>query len=150
MTSSRVPDPPNQATDHDVPTHADASIIQNKSHQLNLLLDELERWATIVPRLSLDQRQEISEHLQKQISRLATLKEPSGTRDQQFIDLERLAGLQQGPLGKLLDHGESLVIMDDVICNRLRALSGKVMDEQLDVMHVVIQRESYADAMMCR
>ncbi len=113
--------------------HTDASAVQIKSHQLSSLLDELEQWAVIVPSLSLDQRQEISEHLQEQMSQLAESSEPNGTRKQQFIDLERLTKLQRGPLGKLVDYGGFLVIMDDIIRKRLQALSSAAVEDGSEV-----------------
>lgn len=118
--------------------NTDASEMQIKNHQLSLILDEFEQWATIVPNLSLHQRQEISEHLQEQISQLATFNEPNGTRKQQFIDLERLSKLQQGPLGKLVDYGGFLVIMDDIIRKRLQALSSAAVEDGSEVSYLVI------------
>jgi len=138
MASSRVADPPHQATVRDCSMNTDASEMQIKNHQLSLILDEFEQWATIVPNLSLHQRQEISEHLQEQISQLATFDEPNGTRKQQFIDLERLSKLQQGPLGKLVDYGGFLVIMDDIIRKRLQALSSAAVEDGSEVSYLVI------------
>jgi len=142
MASSRVADPPHQATVHDSSMNTDASAMQIKNHQLSSILDEFEQWATIVPNLSLDQRQEISEHLHEQISQLATFNEPNGTRKQQFIDLERLSKLQQGPLGKLVDYGGFLVIMDGVIRKRLQALSGKAVDVAPEVSRPAVEKSA--------
>jgi len=133
MASPRVADPPLQATVRDNSMHTDASAVQIKSHQLSSLLDELEQWAVIVPSLSLDQRQEISEHLQEKMSQLAKSSEPNGTRKQQFIDLERLVKLQRGPLGKLVDYGGFLTIMDDVIRKRLQELCSAAVEDGSEV-----------------
>lgn len=108
---------------------------------MSLLLDELEQWATIIPSLFLNQRQEISTHLQEKMSQLATFDEPSGTRKQQFIDLERLAKLQQGPLCKMVDYGGFLTIMDNVITKRLQALSNAVLDVP-EVSRLVVERST--------
>lgn len=119
----------------------DDSAIHSPCHQMSLLLDELEQWATIIPSLFLNQRQEISTHLQEKMSQLATFDEPSGTRKQQFIDLERLAKLQQGPLCKMVDYGGFLTIMDNVITKRLQALSNAVLDVP-EVSRLVVERST--------
>jgi len=119
----------------------DDSAIHSPCHQMSLLLDELEQWATIIPSLFLNQRQEISTHLQEKMSQLATFDEPSGTRKQQFIDLERLAKLQQGPLCKMVDYGGFLTIMDNVITKRLQALSTAVLDVP-EVSRLVVERST--------
>jgi len=136
MASTSVPDSRHQAVLDDKQTNISAA--ETGCHQLSSILDEFEQWATIVPNLSLDQRQEISEHLQEQISQLATYSEPNGTRKRQFIDLERLAKLQQGPLGKLVDYGGFLVIMDDNIRKRLQALSSAAVEDGSEVSYLVI------------
>lgn len=137
MASSRVPDPPHQATAYEILMHTDSSTVQIKSHQLSLLLDELEQWATIVPCLSLDQRQKIRQHLEDQISQLATLDKPSGTRKQQLDEIERLAKLQRGPLCTKVDYGGMRAIMEDVVTKRLDFLSGTVLDDGSEVSRLV-------------
>lgn len=128
MASLKVADPLDLAAVHYYAMHTNASAVPIKSHQFSSLLNEFEHWSTIVPNLSRDQGREISEHLQEQLSQLATFEEPQGTRQQQYLDLERLAKLQKGPLAKMMYDVGYLMVMDDIICKRLRALSGKTVD----------------------
>jgi len=145
MASPKIPDPPHQAKSRDNFMQTDVSMVDTGCRELSLLVDELEQWATIIPNLSLDQRQEIRTHLQEEISQLVTFDEPSGTRKQQFIDLERLAKLQQGPLCKMVDYGGFLTIMDHVITKRLQALSSTGVNDVPEVSYPVLETSTRGD-----